>query len=341
MFHFFSDPNNAYLTFVILLFSNLLLLFPALILLKQHFAKKKDSNNNLSLEVRQLQNNRTIIIILSGFLLIMALFQARYIRSAILKINDLNVSLEQGDGAAKNYRSIRDRKKIFGNETGKFFLIDLEETKYHQILTFKGGWYTFDDDDRNYQAAIGELAKNISAYDGFYTYRIFIRGKADSVADKTFHGIYDPAYHFDTCHYFKDISPGQTGTRFDIKPILLSFPRGIHNSNLPALRSAFFASQLRTSGSNFQNIYLLEGKVEQIRDPQQRNIIMLLYVEDGPLSIFKGADIKESLIFLLLFLFFMYVIIRQLRENRKILDRVNKRRLLLLRRQELLSNVAK
>jgi cbb3-type cytochrome oxidase subunit 3 len=336
MLHFFLNPEHRYWTFSILLLGNLWLLVPALKLLKQHLTKKKPTADKLSLEAGQLQNNRRMIILLCVLLSVMALFEASYVTVAMLKIDDVNVSLGQGDNAAKNYRSVRAKKQLFGHETGHFFLVELKDAKLREIINFKGGWYTFDSDNQDYQAAMDELGNNISHYDGFYNYRIFVRGKADSVDDKKFDGIYDPAYRFDTCHYFKDISVGKVGTKFNRTPFLLHFPLHIHNTHLPALRSAFFASQLRNSGANFKNIYILEGKVEQTRDAKQRNISMLLHVEDGDSAFVRSAVVQGSFLFLLVMLFFMGIIVWLLRENRKILNRIEKRRMLLLQRQALL-----
>lgn len=188
------------------------------------------------------------------------------------ELTDLRDRLAYGVSTDDYEVEVYPDREMIGGQRGRYYVVDLKDAESGVKFGFNAGKYTLDRSDRKFRKALSSFMRDVvDKIDGNATYRIMVRGSADSAA---YRGRQDQTYHYREIAYLPKISNG----RYVDDQKYLSVDRRITNSDLPFLRARYLKDLV-------QDVYptkepeILEGNVTSKVDRNDRNAELMLFVD--------------------------------------------------------------
>lgn len=189
------------------------------------------------------------------------------------KVENLLKELRDYDEDFNSYQ-IPSNQLVENNE-GNYYLIDLKNMKNNQILKFGKGEYIINSLNKDFGTSINKFLVN---YDFLkeqgYNPKIFILGSADILGDLTFSSKFDPLNQYMNIAYY----PKKSSNMFSNQITSINIDEPFGNSSLPLLRAAYLKDILKNPYGYDSEI--LEGEVTVEVTSKDRNVNLILYVED-------------------------------------------------------------
>lgn len=163
---------------------------------------------------------------------------------------------------------------------GIYYWIDIKDAVAGEPIKFEEGEYTIEDYSKKFLKSINKFGDEVlKKLKHKVPYKIFIKGQADRLGNKTFSRSFDPDFRPGKIKYYERLKGGGD-TKFLPSIGITQAKEPIYNRDLPNLRAAFIQKKFHDLYKEERGLTaILEGDVALEISEEYRNAILILWVK--------------------------------------------------------------
>jgi len=177
-------------------------------------------------------------------------------------------------------------EEVIAGQKGRYFEVKLKDANKNVKLLFGPGQYCMSKSEfrKKYGSTIGSFvseALHAMKKADQQKVKLFIQGSADIAGHKTFSGNLDEQFSYEQIQVLPQKGSDE---RFDNTTVAKTIPkRNFKNDHLPNLRGQYLKEMIKIYSKKFDP-QVLEGKVKEFNDEEERNAIIYLFIPEELLS---------------------------------------------------------